>query len=523
MTAGHYRNLDMVTSSEPYVLARSATDGDDTLFAMHYHSPRPCAIKNAARYWTDGGAEAKRTYLAYKDATDSGPLRFSDLDCTPFDFTLDNAEFPVGYSPTGLIIKVGADLFDVDPERQTTKLLASHVEDIDGQRHLVRADGKLGIFDTDWALVRWVGDRVVDSRSAFGVTFFQDSTGIQRLTVTDVEGTRSATTTAIAPDACDLAILPELTQLELVAFYAPCADKTLVVWDAATHLGTTLELPAEPHYLKIQASPRQGHPNLAKDPYWALYLTDIDAGSATGTLTLHQPDGTSTVIGEKAALERADLHADSGSQDTTGGFALVDVAGETGRFVSFGLDGATSEIASEVIRRPGESAWSRLVIDVDGTLADLAEIVDGEAVRVAFNVPRQRYAYMNRRNDAPLAGRLAWFQDVDGKTGTLSLAAPDPKGGKLDEQGHEPLYTSTPIARGVYTEQHSFMNDLPGFVYFTHWDDASRTGNLEYSNVELGFTAIVSEGVGDFLQPGSGLLYSVPFGQGAGIWLARGK
>ena len=33
----------------------------------------------------------------------------------------------------------------------------------------------------------------------------------------------------------------------------------------------------------------------------------------------------------------------------------------------------------------------------------------------------------------------------------------------------------------------------------------------------------VSEGVADYVQPGSGLLYSVPYGDAAGIWLARAK
>jgi hypothetical protein len=67
------------------------------------------------------------------------------------------------------------------------------------------------------------------------------------------------------------------------------------------------------------------------------------------------------------------------------------------------------------------------------------------------------------------------------------------------------------------------MVDLPGFVYFAAWDEKNGTGRLDYSNQELGFSATVSDGVSDYLQPGSGLLYSVPFGSAAGIWLARGK
>jgi hypothetical protein len=522
LTAGHYGYVDMVTTSEPFVLARSATAGDETMFIMRYQTPRPCAVANVHHFYMDGGHDTPRTYLAYTDATGS-PLRFADVDCKSFDLTLEHAGLPIGFSATGLIVQVGSDLFDVNPEAGTTDLLATNVQGYDAQRRLVRADGRLGVFDADWKLVRWVGDGVVTMTPAFGAVFFQDSTGIQRLTVTDGDAGRSVATLTVAENACDLAILPSLSHLELLAFHAPCGGDQLAVWDAQTRQTAELDLPADPRFLRIQAPLGAGRPNLGKDPYWATYLTDIDAQHGIGTLVVKAPDGASTVIGQQAALERSELRAEDGADDYTGGFALLDTEGATGRLVSFDLAGNTTEIATRVVRQPAENAWTRLVIDVDGTLADLAEIVDGEAVRVARNVPRNRYAYVNRANEGPLAHRMAWFHDVTGDTGTLSLAAPDPAGGPLDDQGREPLYRATPVARGVYAQGHGFMKDLPGFVYFTHWDAASGTGDLEYSNEELGFSAIISEGVADYVQPGAGILYTVPFGEGAGIWLARGK
>lgn len=524
MTAGHFRYLDMLTTSEPYILARSATDGDDTLYAMHFHAPTPCAIPNAASYWTDGGEDTRRTYVAYFDATDSGTLYFSDLDaCTPYAFTLDNASFPIGYSPTGLVLPVGSDLFDVNPASGSMRFLAGAVDDFDAQHHLVLAGGAIIVFDKDWSLVTSVGDGVVAWKYAFGATFFEDTAGIHRLTLADSKDGRSVSVLTLASDGCDLAILPTTPHLTLVGYHSPCSDGKPVVWDAQTHQPSMLPFDVDLKHAKFLGTSRDDHPNLASDPYYTLHLKDFDTDTGTGTLHLRVLDGSELVLGTGAPLERSELSSDSASGDYTGGFALLDAPSDTGRFVRFDFDGNVSDVATNVVRNPAEASWTRLVIAKSDELSDLAEVVDGQAVTVASNVPRRRYAYLNRFDGNPLEGRLTWFHDLDGDQGTLSLAAPDPSTGVLDDQGHEALYRATPVAHDVYTQGHGFMYDLPGFVYFTGWDAKSGTGRLAYSNVELGFSASVSDGVSDYLQPGSGLLYTVPFGSAAGIWLARGK
>jgi len=124
---------------------------------------------------------------------------------------------------------------------------------------------------------------------------------------------------------------------------------------------------------------------------------------------------------------------------------------------------------------------------------------------------------------AEFAGKMAWFLNLEGTEGTLAVAGPNQDTTVLDDQRLEPLYSSTTVAEGVHDTRNGFMSDLPGLVFFTHYDTRSATGQLEYSNQELGFSAIVSEGVADYVQPGSGLLYSVPYGDAAGIWLVRAK
>ncbi len=520
---GHYGWVDVITSSEPFIIARSATPGDDTLFAMRYHAPKPCAIPDAARFWTDGGFHAERTYVAYFSASEPERLRFSDMSCTPYELTLPTPSLPLSYSASGLVVQVERDLWDVDPSNDDQRLLASEVEQVDAGQRLVRAGGRLGVFDGNWQLVRWVGEGVVGYVSAFGSLYYQDSAGISRLTISDADGMRTVTTAPVATDACGLTVLPETPRVQLLAFYEPCAERRLVLWDARSRRSTPFELEADPRYLKIHALLAGGNrPNLAEDPYFALYLTEIDPESGTGRLQVFGSDGTAFEVGERAALDRSELVTPADGGDFSAGFALVDVEGESGRYVRFDLTGTVSEVSPGVIRHPAENAWNRLVIDVDGTLADLAEVVDGAAHVVARNVPRRRYAYLQRASYAPLFGSMAWFHDVDGDTGSLSLARQN-EGGPLDDQKHEPLYEGALVARNVHPDLHGFMFDLPGLLYFTRWDFATGTGRLEYSNVELGFTAVVSDGVADYVQPGTGLLYTIPSGQAAGIWLARSK
>jgi hypothetical protein len=64
---------------------------------------------------------------------------------------------------------------------------------------------------------------------------------------------------------------------------------------------------------------------------------------------------------------------------------------------------------------------------------------------------------------------------------------------------------------------------LSGVIYVTHFDPTTRTGRLEYRNLELRFTAGVNDGVSDYLVSHDEVLYAIPYGDDAGIWLVPGK
>jgi hypothetical protein len=527
LAPGSYRDLGLLTTSEPFVFARSSDPSDGALYVMRYQAPHACRIADVTGWWTDGTEDAPRTFVAYFDASGSSTLHFSDTACRKYELTLDDADFPVAVTKKQLIVRAGSDLLAVDPEAGSTTVLASGVRSVDATRRLVLANGELGSFDRDWTLLGWFGSGVKRFVNAFGAVYFEDADGIGRLRVTSGT-TPSASASNVVEDACDLAVIPTTPYLDLLAFHAPCADRTLAVWDTDTQKKTELMLPAAPAFLKLAVEPKAEfgagtHPNLAVDPYWALYLTDVDTESRTGSLVVRTPAGDDLAIGDGAALERAELTARTAGAAYTGGFALLDTAAGSGRYVRFDAAGAVNDIATGVVREPANPVWNRLVLEVDDQRADLAEVVDGELVTVAHDVPRQRYAFAPSHPVPEFTGKMAWLEGYDGHSATLSVAGPDTSTGVVDDQRHEPLYTSSVVARGVYPFRNGFMNDLPGLVYLTHYDLGTQTGTLEYSNAELGFSAIVSEGAADYVQPGSGLLYSVPFGAGAGLWLARAK
>jgi hypothetical protein len=80
------------------------------------------------------------------------------------------------------------------------------------------------------------------------------------------------------------------------------------------------------------------------------------------------------------------------------------------------------------------------------------------------------------------------------------------------------------VAENVRHRRTRFMDTvLPGVAYFTRFDADTQTSRLEYTNYELDFTSIVSDGVADFLLTPDSIIYTVPFGKNAGIWLVRAK
>ncbi len=199
----------------------------------------------------------------------------------------------------------------------------------------------------------------------------------------------------------------------------------------------------------------------------------------------------------------------------THGYALVDVDGETGRYLWWNAAGETRVLAESVMWRP-----RRLFVDFDGTVAKLAVTSGDRLLVLAESVPWQAFEYQDTTH--------AWtvlFHDMQSGVGRLSVFPAGLDGLEAVPPDH-PFKAPelSEVASNVVVGGTLSLDDvLSGVSYLTHFDPVTRTGRLEYRNLELRFTAGVKNGVSDYVVSHDEVLYTVPYGDDAGIWLVPGK
>lgn len=527
---GGYRNLDFVSGRELYLLARSAREDDDTLFSMRYADPKPCALPDVGRYWADSNSELTSTWIAYfHDDTGHGTLRFADPRCRTSPLVIEDADLPFGFrswqsssgpltpeSSRNLLLRAGGDLLVVDPAQATVETLLEDaggaLQNVGGSRlNVFASNGRLAVFDSHYRFVDWAGDSVVSFGAMGGRVYFEDANGIQRLN-SQPAGDDSVSISTMSIDNAGCAIAFPSAERKL-AYFSPCAERRLMLWSESTGMAVETDLDTDPRLVMLVADPKpKPNPTGPLDATFAFYLRDVDWEVGVGTLLLRARGAEEVILGTRVAMERTSIH-DSGEY----GYALVDVTGETGRYVRWELDGTSTELATNVLREAAAPSWATLLMDWTGTYGTLAQVHDGVVRPIMERAPRRRHAY----DDGEY---VALYNDYDGLNGTLSIGVevcPDPPGcsGRY--------YTPQPIAYNVRQNRHRLLNEsedfLPGVGYLTDYDEATNTGRFEYRNLELEFTSIVNEGVSEFLVAGNGILYAVPLGERAGIWLTRAK
>jgi hypothetical protein len=317
----------------------------------------------------------------------------------------------------------------------------------------------------------------------------------------------------LAANGCSLGFARNLVTSEnWVTYYSPCDAKKVIVFNESLAKTSELDIAADPGNLAfLPVYPAQtGDP--AVDPFFVFYLTDVEG--TVGQLTMRTPDRQTKVIGPRAAFERLTVFP---SATETHGYALVDVEGvvgrEVGRFVRWETDGSTIAIAQGAVRGTGD-----LVINSDGATGEFALLSEAGLSMVSRHVPAYGFKIRDPKNrwtaiiddfQKPLANLSITKSTLDFTESARTPAAPP---------------SLELIARGVVWDSRTqFVPALPGIAYFTQYDPEKDIGRLEYRNLELRFTATVSDGVAAYLPTPGGLIYSVPFGDSAGIWVVRSR
>jgi hypothetical protein len=184
-------------------------------------------------------------------------------------------------------------------------------------------------------------------------------------------------------------------------------------------------------------------------------------------------------------------------------------------------EGHTKLLAEHALSQP-----SRLVVDFDGSLGKLAVTSGDRLLVLTEGVPWQQFEYRDSTQQwTALFHDLILPGQTHGQNGQLSVFY-----GSLDALQGTPIPApfSAPDLQLVAPSAGVFRvtalgKVLSGVMYLADFDEQVGTGRLDYRNLDLRFTAHVSDGVSDYAVVDDQVLYAVPRGDNAGIWLVSGK
>jgi hypothetical protein len=174
-------------------------------------------------------------------------------------------------------------------------------------------------------------------------------------------------------------------------------------------------------------------------------------------------------------------------------------------------------LAAQVLLQP-----SRLIVDYDGSLGKLAVASGDRLIVLTEGVPWPEFEYRDASKQWTVL-----FHDLSltKQSGTLSAFY-----GSLDALAATPIDqpfvapTLETIAPNVGVFQSASLDQLlSGVIYLADFDPVRGTGRLEYRSMELRFTGLVNYDVSDYKVFQDQVLYAIPRGENAGIWLVAGK
>lgn len=512
LVSGHYRGLGVMTGAELYLDARGADDDTGKLFVMRYADPHPCELARVVRFSATHEASRSAPLLAYfHEDVRQGTLHFADAACKTYPLTFDDARLPVAETEKSVVVWAGSDLWLATPETGSQERLTDGVTDVIsrvfGKRFAVRANGRLTLFDAAWKPQGTFGDQVTSVLRAGQSLFYVDSVGAHRIVAKKNDATH-VEDKLVATDACSLATQGGAW----VTLRSPCEDGKVLAIHEPTGRSFTLPFDADPRQLKLVPARKSRGLDPLVDPFWFFYLQSGADEDSQNTLFVRTPAGDEHALGAHSTLQQLRL-VESASE--THGYALVDVDGETGRYVWWNAAGEIRVLAEHAMWRP-----RRLIVDFDGSLGKVA-VASGDRLRVlAEGVPWQAFEYQDITKEWTVL-----FHDLEGATGRLSAFYEGIDGlqsAPLDKPFVAPELSEVASDVVVFGTA-SLNNVLSGVSYLTHFDPVTRTGRLEYRNLELRFTAHVNSGVADYVVSKDEVLYSIPYGDDAGIWLVPGK
>jgi hypothetical protein len=513
LARGNYTQLGVVAGEDVYLLAREADDASGKLISMRYAEPRPCEMQGIGRFSATSERGRRAPLLSYfEEDVRRGTLHFADATCKRYALSFEDARLPIAETEKGLVVWAGSDLWLATPETESRELLASGVSSVIrrvfGRRWAVVADGRLAVFDGRWQPQGTFGAEVGSVVRAGDSVFYLDGGDLHRIVASEADA-NVVEDELLIDDACALST-QDGTWLTV---QSPCEGGKLMAIHEPTGRTFTLPFDADPSRVKLVPARKSPGRDPLVDPFWFFYLRSGDSEGSEDSLFVRTPAGVEHALGTRATLRKLRLLE---SESETHGCALIDVAGETGRYVWWNEAGETRVVAENVMWRP-----DRLIVDFDGIVGSVA-VASGDSVKVlAERVPWDAFEYQDGTRQWTVlfhdmqeqgAGKLSVFREgID----ELESAPPEPT---------LSLPELSTVASNVIVFGTSSLDEvLSGVTYLTDFDRSTFTGRLEYRNLELRFTARINEGVSSYVVGYDEILYTIPYGDDAGIWLASAK
>jgi hypothetical protein len=512
--------VDLDPDTLYHVGARRLDDEQPTFHLFGADAREGCQVApNAGTWLLAKPQDAPFRLLPFQESADEsgrGRMRFTSVDCAVQDLVIEDAGNPAPRSyGHGYLVPTKRGYTFADPWRGEQRVIFDDFRDIvlwDLGVVLLRADDRLKSFSDRFEPGSEWGNATVAAIKLGNDFLVEDADGIHRVELD--RHTLGLKSEPVLPGACGLQRSGILTYLEgaaWIAVHTPCDNPrpTLLAMDFETfEPRDSFELPIEIDARYVRVLTRKFGAD--EEPQFVVfYLTNVDEGRRGTLWAWRQGSDEPIRLAEKADIDSCYLGSpdsawDGGAQVNQRSFGAF----TTRDWLRFRWDGTTDLSAEGVLNAPSGD----LLINFDGVAGDLASF-DAQA---GYDVLA--------RGIPPSSGERASF------TGTRHYSRVDRFDGSagrllLGTQSGDPR-TWKELGSDVPPELVLFSWFMPALVFVEHWNADSRTGDLVAYNYDLDARSKIAEGVSSFDLTGyplDGVVYTVPSGDGQGIWFSKAK
>ena len=448
--------------------------------------------------------------IAYEEAGDAdgyGTVHFVDHQCNTYGHAIDNARLPNALykDPPGYLMEARNTLMVYAPWTDKTTTLSSNVSwwekwpSQDGAVALIDS-GQLKVFDPQQNQIADIGTAVtqVMAISASSGSFALIDGGALRT----YQSLSDPAPVDIASNACEAS----LDSTGCLFYYSPCDARTLQCYRAAQQTTTTVDTNVQ-SLVSSRSSTADGR--------IAVLYTKPNAQDGTPDLWMFTTNASPQLMLNKFSR----LYSWSPPSEEID--ALVNADSDIGQVVRRTTSDNTV-VSDKVSVNFAQGLLANF--DVQNSIGDLYSPIqlNTTPVKVASGVPyvpRLDTIVTSSNPDTQSYGR-ALVTNATGIVGDLSL---------LEYPPADPANLKSPqvVATQVAVQHYKFFSYMSALAYVDQWDSQQQgVGSLSLLQLDIDATSVISDQVSEYQEigwPWVGVMYVVPSGDRAGIWVARAK